>query len=157
MKHEIFKTNPNLKEVYTTSDGECFYNENDAKLHSKSLQDKKVELVLNPDYLEVVFDQENETPVVETPVVETPEVETPEVETPVVETPVVETPEVETPEVETPVVEAPVVEVKKTLAELNKMNKTQLIEFAKANDLKVVEAWTNKVMAQELFNQLDKK
>ena len=78
-KHEIFKSNPNLKQVHMTSDGQAFYNDNDAKLHAKSLEDKKVELVLNPDHLDVVED-EVETSEVEAPEVETPEVETPEVE-----------------------------------------------------------------------------
>jgi len=54
MKNEIFESNPQLKEVHVTTDGQCFYNEHDAKMHAKSLEDKKVELVLNPDHLEVV-------------------------------------------------------------------------------------------------------
>ena len=54
MKHKIFESNPQLKQVHLTADGECFYNDNDAKMHAKSLEDKKVELVLNPDHLEVV-------------------------------------------------------------------------------------------------------
>ena len=54
MKHKIFESNPQLKQVHVTADGECFYNDSDAKMHAKSLEDKKVELVLNPDHLEVV-------------------------------------------------------------------------------------------------------
>jgi len=61
MKHEIFKTNPNLKEVHMTSDGECFYNDNDAKMHAKSLEEKKVEIVLNPDHIQVECAEEVET------------------------------------------------------------------------------------------------
>ena len=61
MKNEIFESNPQLKEVHVTSDGQCFYNDNDAKLHAKSLKDKKVELVLNPDHLEVVGEEIEET------------------------------------------------------------------------------------------------
>jgi hypothetical protein len=61
MKHEIFETNPNLKEVHMTSDGECFYNENDAKMHAKSLEDKKVEIVFNGDHIQVEGDEEVET------------------------------------------------------------------------------------------------
>jgi hypothetical protein len=57
MKNEIFESNPQLKEVHVTADGQCFYNDNDAKLHAKSLEDKKVELVLNPDHLEVVGEE----------------------------------------------------------------------------------------------------
>lgn len=60
-KHEIFETNPNLKEVHITSDGQAFYNDNDAKMHAKTLEDKKVELVLNPKFLtdiEVIDDED---------------------------------------------------------------------------------------------------
>ena len=60
-KHEIFETNPNLKEVHITSDGQAFYNDNDAKMHAKTLEDKKVELVLNPSFLSdiEVIDEED--------------------------------------------------------------------------------------------------
>ena len=57
MKHKIFESNPQLKQVHVTADGECFYNDSDAKMHAKSLEDKKVELVLNPDHLEVVGEE----------------------------------------------------------------------------------------------------
>lgn len=57
MKHEIFEINPNLKEVHVTSDGECFYNDNDAKMHAKSLENKSIELVLNPDHINVVVEE----------------------------------------------------------------------------------------------------
>jgi hypothetical protein len=59
-KHNIFETNPNLKEVHMTSDGEAFYNDNDAKMHAKSLEDKTVELVVNPSQLEVITDEDDE-------------------------------------------------------------------------------------------------
>lgn len=61
MKTKIFESNPNLKEVHMTSDGQCFYNEPDAKLHAKSLEDKAVELVMNPKFIaemEVVDEEE---------------------------------------------------------------------------------------------------
>ena len=51
MKTKIFESNPNLKEVHMTSDGQCFYNDNDAKLHAKALEDKAVELVMNPKFI----------------------------------------------------------------------------------------------------------
>lgn len=51
MKTKIFESNPNLKEVHMTSDGQCFYNDNDAKMHAKTLEDKAVELVMNPTFL----------------------------------------------------------------------------------------------------------
>lgn len=41
----VFKENPELKVCYKTSDGECFYTENDAKNYAKSLKDKKVQTV----------------------------------------------------------------------------------------------------------------
>lgn len=40
---QVFKNNPALKVYYKTSDGTAFYNESDAKLHAKTLDDKKVE------------------------------------------------------------------------------------------------------------------
>jgi membrane protein involved in colicin uptake len=52
-KHKIFKANPHLKDVHQTSDGELFYNDNDAKMHAKTLEDKKVEVILNPDHIVV--------------------------------------------------------------------------------------------------------
>ena len=53
MKNEVFEQNPNLQKVYTTSDGECFYAENDAKNHAKNLKNKTVEPVYNEKFLEV--------------------------------------------------------------------------------------------------------
>lgn len=49
MDDTIFKANPHLEHVYKTADGEAFYTEPDAMLHAKSLKDKKVEKVQNPD------------------------------------------------------------------------------------------------------------
>lgn len=49
----IFENYPNLEKCFATSDGEHFYNENDAKNHSKSLEDKSVEPVYNPSFLQV--------------------------------------------------------------------------------------------------------
>ncbi|AOW08743.1 hypothetical protein [Flavobacterium gilvum] len=53
-KHEIFETNPNLKQVHLTSDGQAFYNDNDAKMHAKTLEDKNVELVINPSLIDTI-------------------------------------------------------------------------------------------------------
>lgn len=47
----IFENHPNLEKCFSTSDGEHFYNENDAKNHAKSLEDKTVEPVYNPKFL----------------------------------------------------------------------------------------------------------
>lgn len=58
MKHEIFEANPNLKEVHATSDGQCFYNDNDAKMHAKTLKDKSVELIVNPSTIDVEIEEE---------------------------------------------------------------------------------------------------
>lgn len=61
-KHDIFETNPNLKEVHMTSDGQAFYNDNDAKLHAKTLENKEVELVVNPnEYQDLLEDPEDLT------------------------------------------------------------------------------------------------
>ncbi len=47
---EIFNTNPTLEKCFKTSDGEHFYNESDAKNYAKSLQDKHVEKLINPEF-----------------------------------------------------------------------------------------------------------
>ncbi|MEY4903234.1 MAG: hypothetical protein RLZZ292_1049 [Bacteroidota bacterium] len=59
MKHDIFKTNPNLEKVFVTSDNEYFYQENDAKNHAKSLKDKSVETVYNAKTFEAIDDFES--------------------------------------------------------------------------------------------------
>ena len=56
--HEIFKTNPDLKKAYITSDGTPFYQETDAKNHAKTLEDKTVEPVFNEKELQVVDEEE---------------------------------------------------------------------------------------------------
>lgn len=55
---EVFEQNPNLEKVYATSDGECFYNDNDAKNHAKKLDVKTVEIVYNENILEVIDEEE---------------------------------------------------------------------------------------------------
>ncbi|BFM42678.1 hypothetical protein CFS9_13190 [Flavobacterium sp. CFS9] len=59
-KHEIFESNPDLKEVHMTSDGQSFFKESDAKNHAKTLQDKTVELVVNPSDYENLLDDLDE-------------------------------------------------------------------------------------------------
>lgn len=54
MKNEVFEQNPQLKKCFGTSDGELFYTEDDAKNHSKSLDDKSVETISNENFLKVV-------------------------------------------------------------------------------------------------------
>ena len=56
--NEVFKNNPKLEKYYGTSDGEAFYNENDAKNHAKNLEDKTVETVFNQDFLEAIDSKE---------------------------------------------------------------------------------------------------
>ncbi|MGE4345936.1 MAG: hypothetical protein AB7D46_00835 [Flavobacteriaceae bacterium] len=43
---KVFKDNPKLDVYFKTSDGEAFYNENDAKNYAKKLKDKKVQRVV---------------------------------------------------------------------------------------------------------------
>ena len=57
MEHEIFETNPQLEKVFVTTDGEAFYNDNDAKNHAKNLDDKGVKIIFNTDFLEVVVEK----------------------------------------------------------------------------------------------------
>jgi hypothetical protein len=39
---ECFKSNPKVKKLYQTSDGQCFFKENDAYSHAATLADKEV-------------------------------------------------------------------------------------------------------------------
>ena len=50
---DFWNEHPNLELVYLTSDGEKFYQENDAKNHAKTLENKSVETVYNPSHLAV--------------------------------------------------------------------------------------------------------
>lgn len=52
--HPVFETHPQLEKCFVTSDAEAFYQENDAKNHSKTLKDKTVETVYNEKFLDVV-------------------------------------------------------------------------------------------------------
>ena len=45
-KNEIFEAHPKLDCYFETSDGSCFYTENAAEAHSKTLKDKKVKTVV---------------------------------------------------------------------------------------------------------------
>lgn len=56
--HKIFESNPTLKKVFVTSDGEAFYQDTDARNHAKSLEDKSVEAVYNEKEFEVVDEVE---------------------------------------------------------------------------------------------------
>lgn len=58
MSQEIFEANPNLEKAFITSDETPFYQENDAKNHAKTLKDKAIETVFNPNSFEVVDDEE---------------------------------------------------------------------------------------------------
>lgn len=55
---DVFEQNPSLAKVYCTSDGTPFYQENDAKNHAKTLDNKAVETVYNESLLEVVDSEE---------------------------------------------------------------------------------------------------
>ena len=52
MKNEIFKANPQLDCYFETTDGECFFTDNAAKDHAKSLADKTVKTHHKSDYVE---------------------------------------------------------------------------------------------------------
>jgi hypothetical protein len=153
-KPEIFKTNPNLKEVHMTSDGQAFYNDNDAKMHAKSLEDKKVELVLNPDHIEVVAEEVEETEETEetkaTLEVVTEETASTEVEETSTE---VQTASTEDETASTEVESSKDAEAPKV--NLSRMDKAQLIAFAKENTLELDETLTNPKMVEVLTKQLE--
>lgn len=48
MSKDIFKTNPNLKEAYKTSDENYFYSKNAAQNHAKTLENKTIQELVNP-------------------------------------------------------------------------------------------------------------
>lgn len=52
MSQDIFTQNPNLQEVFKTSDGQYFYNENSAKNHAKTLDDKSVQHLEKPNAIQ---------------------------------------------------------------------------------------------------------
>jgi hypothetical protein len=62
---EIFEQNPDLKEVFQTTDGEFFYTENAAKNHARSLEDKTVEHLKRTFELKVVTEDSEEEEVKE--------------------------------------------------------------------------------------------
>jgi hypothetical protein len=47
MAKSIFEQHPNLTDAYQTSDGQFFYNENTAKMHAKTLDNKLVKHLEN--------------------------------------------------------------------------------------------------------------
>lgn len=53
----VFKTHPMLKSYHKTSDGTAFFQETDAKNHAKSLEDKTIEKVFNPELIEVEVEE----------------------------------------------------------------------------------------------------
>lgn len=133
MKHKVFEQNPQLKVVYGTSDEQTFYQENDAKNHAKTLEDKAVEPIFNPDYLEV-NDAEN-------------------VSDDLSEMEAFEAQEKATKEAEA---QALLDAEKSKPVDLSKMTKPQLLAFAKENTLTVAdETATNKVLVEELTAQLN--
>lgn len=93
----IFDTHKALKEYFKTADGEAFYNESDAYLHGKKLEDKRVQHVKRDDYKIVLSGELTDENTVEEPVVVESVVEEAIEEKVVEETPVVaeETPKKE--------------------------------------------------------------
>jgi len=63
MKNTIFDTHPNLDCYFETADGSCFFTENAAASHSKTLEDKRVKLVHRPEVKEDVEPSQPLTPV----------------------------------------------------------------------------------------------
>lgn len=57
---KVFENNPNLKEVWITSDGTPFYTENAAKNHGKTLKDSSVKYEQRPVEETSEDDRENE-------------------------------------------------------------------------------------------------
>ena len=68
MSKDIFKKNPDLPEVFITSDDNPFYTQNAAEIHAKTLQDKTIKHLKKPsqkvsvveDDAPVVITEENE-------------------------------------------------------------------------------------------------
>lgn len=58
---KVFKENPELKSVFKTADGKFFFTEDTAKMHAKSLDEKRVEKLERP--LQVVKVEESSSDV----------------------------------------------------------------------------------------------
>ena len=76
MKNKIFSVHPELQSYYETSDGQKFFTLEDANKHRKTLSDRKVKQVMNPDYTSTIAPDEievvHETVLKVEPLVETP-------------------------------------------------------------------------------------
>lgn len=130
-----------MSKYFQTSDGQNFYQENDAKNHAKTLQDKTVTPPSIGDEVEAIEVSEAK---VETGEGSTDEGSTDEGSTDEGSTD-------EAPKDEAPKDEAPK-EIK-----LSKMTKAQLIDFAVANELTIDEAATNAVIVESIEVQLTEK
>jgi nucleoside 2-deoxyribosyltransferase len=62
---DIFEQNPELQEVFQTSDGTSFYTENAAKNHARNLEDKKVSHLERPSELASIIDLATKAPATE--------------------------------------------------------------------------------------------
>jgi hypothetical protein len=130
--NDVFKQNPKLEKYYSTSDGEAFYNENDAKNHAKSLDEKTVETVYNDDFLEAndiedLSDDKNEMA------------------------------EFEAAEKLAADKKAQEAAAKPVVIDLSKMSKAKLLAYAEEQKLTIVDPTaTNAVLVEEISNQLPK-
>lgn len=52
MKNKVFEANPSLDCYFQTTDGECFFTENAAKDHARSLADKTVKPFHRADFVQ---------------------------------------------------------------------------------------------------------
>lgn len=169
--NDVFKQNPNLEKYFSTSDGEAFYNENDAKNHAKKLEVKSVETVYNDSFLEANDFNELSAEEIEMAEFEKSEaaakLEVVTNEANDLDTKVSKTADATITEgVDAKIAEATktadvvstdakVTEAPKT--DLSKMNKATLIAFAKENALELDESLTNKEMVEALTKQLEAK
>lgn len=146
--NEVFKNNPKLEKYYGTSDGEAFYNENDAKNYAKTLEDKTVEAVYNPEFLEVedsenLSEEEKEMNEFETAKKAEDDKKAKE--------------EAEAQDKIDADKKAQETAEKPVIVDLSKMSKAKLLTYATEQKLTIADPTaTNAVLVQEIFNQLPK-
>ena len=134
--NDVFKQNKNLEKYYSTSDGEAFYNENDAKNYAKNLDIKTVETVVNEDFLEVEDFQD----------VSLEQKELLEFEA------------AEKLEADKKIQEDLEAAAKPVVVDLSKLSKAKLLVYAEEQKLTIVDPTaTNAVLVEEITKQLNSK
>lgn len=158
--NDVFKQHPDLEKYYTTSDGESFYNENDAKNYAKTLKVKTVETVFNENFLEVIDTEDLTDEQIEMAKFEADQKAQEEIEAAEkIEADKKAQEEIEAAEkIEADKKAQEEIEAaeKADLIDLSKMTKAELLAYANEQKLIIVDPKaTNAVLVEEIANQLN--